>query len=88
MLALFWGFWFRDCFQMATLNPFDLLGDDDAEDPSQLIAAKVAAVATAPLSKKGPAQTKPLPSGAQQNKPASLPSKPLPPAQAGKIIHF
>ncbi|KGN46515.1 RGG repeats nuclear RNA binding protein A [Cucumis sativus] len=67
---------------MTTLNPFDLLGDDDAEDPSQLIAAKVAAVATAPLSKKAPAQTKPLPSGAQLNKPASLPSKPLPPAQA------
>ncbi|KAL3615520.1 hypothetical protein CASFOL_041181 [Castilleja foliolosa] len=25
---------------MATANPFDLLGDDDAEDPSLLIAAQ------------------------------------------------
>ncbi|XP_022156970.1 RGG repeats nuclear RNA binding protein A-like [Momordica charantia] len=68
---------------MATVNPFDLLGDDDAEDPSQLIAAKqVAAVAAAP--KKGPAhaQAKPAASAAPQNKPATLPSKPLPPAQA------
>lgn len=73
---------------MATVNPFDLLGDDDAEDPSQLIAAKQAAAVTAPPSKKGPAQTKPVPSGAQQNKPASLPSKPLPPFQAGKILRF
>lgn len=71
---------------MATVNPFDLLGDDDAEDPSQLIAAKQVAPVTAPPPKKGPAQTKPAVSAAQQNKPASLPSKPLPPAQAGELF--
>ena len=71
---------------MATVNPFDLLGDDDAEDPSQLIAAKK--VVAAPPPKKGPAQTKPAALGAQQNKAASLPSKPLPPAQAGEMLRF
>ena len=71
---------------MATVNPFDLLGDDDAEDPSQLIAAKKVAAVTSPAPKKGPAQNKPAALGAQQNKPASLPSKPLPPAQAGEIL--
>ncbi|KAH0644191.1 hypothetical protein KY284_032075 [Solanum tuberosum] len=59
---------------MATLNPFDLL-DDDAEDPSLLVAAQQlkAPVASAPT-KKGPVQpTKPA---------AKLPSKPVPPSQA------
>ncbi|KAI3469039.1 hypothetical protein Pfo_025702 [Paulownia fortunei] len=61
---------------MATLNPFGLLGDDDAEDPSLLLAAqqKAAAPASAPVqTKKAPAQAQPA---------AKLPSKPLPPAQA------
>ncbi|KAK4794213.1 hypothetical protein SAY86_012207 [Trapa natans] len=60
---------------MATVNPFDILGNDDNEDPSQLVAAvsiekfkKVSAPAAA---------------HAQPGKPAGkLPSKPLPPAQA------
>ncbi|KAK4787213.1 hypothetical protein SAY86_011046 [Trapa natans] len=60
---------------MATLNPFDILGNGDDEDPSQLVAAvsldklkKASAPAAAP---------------AQPVKPAGkLPSKPLPPAQA------
>ncbi|XP_015084817.1 RGG repeats nuclear RNA binding protein A-like isoform X1 [Solanum pennellii] len=59
---------------MATLNPFDLL-DDDAEDPSLLVAAQQlkAPVASAPA-KKGPVQhAKPA---------AKLPSKPVPPSQA------
>nr|GMC86965.1 RGG repeats nuclear RNA binding protein A-like [Ipomoea batatas] len=60
---------------MADLNPFDLLGDDDAEDPTQLVAkvapAKKAQVSTA---QKPQQQAKP---------PAKLPSKPLPPAEAG-----
>lgn len=55
---------------MATLNPFDLL-DDDAEDPSQLAAAKPLKV-----EKAAPAQ------------PAKLPSKPLPPSQAGEFFLF
>lgn len=62
---------------MATLNPFDLLVDDDAEDPSQLIAAAQKAAVTkakaAPPSKAPAAQEKPS---------AKLPSKPLPPAEA------
>ncbi|KAK1408012.1 hypothetical protein QVD17_39642 [Tagetes erecta] len=55
---------------MATMNPFDLLVDDDNDDPSHLIAKLPAAVA--PVTKKLPA-AKPA---------AKLPSKPLPPAQA------
>ncbi|XP_038682838.1 RGG repeats nuclear RNA binding protein A-like isoform X2 [Tripterygium wilfordii] len=64
---------------MATMNPFDLL-EDDAEDPSQLIAAQQQKVAAA--TKKELGQGKPAAASAQQNKPAKLPSKPLPPAQA------
>ncbi|KAL2525189.1 Hyaluronan/mRNA binding family [Abeliophyllum distichum] len=65
---------------MATVNPFDLLGDDDTGDVSHLIAAqKQKAPVSAPASaaaKKAPAQTQP-------SKPAAkLPSKPLPPSQA------
>nr|XP_043627906.1 RGG repeats nuclear RNA binding protein A-like isoform X1 [Erigeron canadensis] len=57
---------------MATANPFDLLGDDDNDDPSQLLQKIIAAPA-----KKAP------PAAAQlAAKPAKLPSKPLPPAQA------
>ncbi|XP_022863300.1 RGG repeats nuclear RNA binding protein A-like isoform X1 [Olea europaea var. sylvestris] len=64
---------------MATVNPFDLLGDDDAENPLELIASqqpkKVSASSGKPAIKQ---QTQ------QQNKPAAaqLPSKPLPPSQA------
>ncbi|KAL3834984.1 hypothetical protein ACJIZ3_009720 [Penstemon smallii] len=61
---------------MATLNPFDLLGDDDAEDPTQLLAVKQqkAAAPVSAQAKKSPvAQTQPS---------AKLPSKPLPPTQA------
>lgn len=57
---------------MASMNPFDLLGDD-AEDPSQQIVAEQLKVVTAPPKKP---QTQP-------NKPAQLPTKPTPPAQAG-----
>ncbi|KAL3743324.1 hypothetical protein ACJRO7_018599 [Eucalyptus globulus] len=64
---------------MATANPFDILGDDDNEDPSQLLAA-AAAAKPAEKPKKGPAQA-----AAPPSKPAAkLPSKPLPPAQAVK----
>ncbi|KAJ9556229.1 hypothetical protein OSB04_010843 [Centaurea solstitialis] len=62
---------------MASTNPFDLLGDDDNDDPSQLIAKLPAVVAaSAPATKKSPA-------GGVAAKPAAkLPSKPLPPSQA------
>ncbi|KAJ0932126.1 putative hyaluronan/mRNA-binding protein [Helianthus annuus] len=65
---------------MATANPFDLLGDDDNDDISQL-AQKIV---SAPLKKPqaAPAAGK---TAAQPAKPAAkLPSKPLPPAQAVK----
>ncbi|KAK1430378.1 hypothetical protein QVD17_13065 [Tagetes erecta] len=53
---------------MATMNPFDLLGDDDNDDPEQLLQKIVSAPAKKPPS-SAPATAK-------------LPSKPLPPAQA------
>lgn len=56
---------------MATTNPFDLLVDDDNDDPAQLIEK------LPPPAKKLPAQA-----AAQPAKSAKLPSKPLPPAQA------
>ncbi len=70
---------------MATMNPFDLLGDDDAEDPSQLIAAHQPKPAAAPPTKKAaPAQAKTAAPPLQAAKHvAKLPSKPLPPSQAG-----
>ncbi|EPS59059.1 hypothetical protein M569_15751 [Genlisea aurea] len=74
---------------MATLNPFDLLGDDDAEDPSLLIAAHKQKAADSkkdlePATKGAAAAVKqPLSqnkvSAASQGK---LPSKPLPPSLA------
>ncbi|KAL0331502.1 UNVERIFIED_CONTAM: RGG repeats nuclear RNA binding protein A [Sesamum angustifolium] len=63
---------------MATLNPFGLLGDDDAEDPTLLVAAQQKAagpVKATVQEKKSPSQAQPA---------AKLPSKPLPPAQAVK----
>lgn len=63
---------------MATMNPFDLLGDDDNEDPSQLLAAQEKLA----LPKKPQAPAQPA---AQPAQPAKLPSKPLPPAQAGEL---
>lgn len=71
---------------MATTNPFDLLGDDDAEDPSQLIQ-KAAAAAPALPKKPAPAvQAKPAAEQQQTKPPPKLPSKPLPPAQAGELL--
>ncbi|XP_057977493.1 RGG repeats nuclear RNA binding protein A [Malania oleifera] len=63
---------------MATANPFDLLGDDDNDDPSQLIAAQQHKLA-APKQSSPPAQggTK-----AQPPKQAKMPFKPVPPAQS------
>jgi hypothetical protein len=61
-----------------TLNPFDLLGDDEGEDPAQLLA-KAAALAQKAEAKKS------APAAAAAGKPAAkLPTKPAPPAQAGK----
>jgi plasminogen activator inhibitor 1 RNA-binding protein len=58
-----------------TSNPFDLLGDVDSDDHSQLIAAaeKKAAAKPAPAA---PAAAKPA---------AKLPTKPPPPGQAGEF---
>ncbi|KAL6498750.1 hypothetical protein OROGR_028297 [Orobanche gracilis] len=64
---------------MATTNPFDLLGDDDAEDPSLLIAAQHKK--TEPKKAAAPSP-KAVVVGAKAAAKAKLPSKPLPPAQA------
>ncbi|CAL9062838.1 RGG repeats nuclear RNA binding protein A-like [Musa acuminata AAA Group] len=60
---------------MATVNPFDLLGDDDSEDFSQLLASQQQKIA----SMKAAA---PPAAAAAARAPAKLPTKPLPPAQA------
>ncbi|KAH7514239.1 hypothetical protein FEM48_Zijuj11G0067600 [Ziziphus jujuba var. spinosa] len=69
---------------MATTNPFDLLGDVDQEDPSQLIAA-AQKLAPPPQQTKKP-QAPSAAAAAQLAKPAKLPSKPVPPAQAGVTL--
>lgn len=61
---------------MATTNPFDLLGDDDTEDPTLFIAAQELKVAA--VTKKAPAAA----TAAAAAKPAKLPTKPVPPSQA------
>lgn len=64
---------------MATVNPFDILGNDENDDPSQLIAA-------VSLDKPKKASTPAAAPPPQREKPAAkLPSKPLPPAQAGEF---
>ncbi|XP_059275881.1 RGG repeats nuclear RNA binding protein A [Lycium ferocissimum] len=70
---------------MATLNPFDLLGDD-VEDPSVIAAQqlKQAAPVAATATKKGPVKGQ-----VQPAKPvAKLPSKPLPPSEAVKESRY
>ena len=66
---------------MATLNPFDVLGGDDGDDPAQLLAA--AAVAALKAEAKKPA-TGTAGKGSQPAA-AKFPTKPAPPAQAGKF---
>ena len=58
---------------MATANPFDILGDDDNDDLSHLIAVQQQKIAT----------KKPAPAAAPVSAAAKLPSKPAPPTQAG-----
>ncbi|RLN30371.1 plasminogen activator inhibitor 1 RNA-binding protein-like [Panicum miliaceum] len=64
---------------MATLNPFELLGADDNDDPTQLLAAAAAAKQKAEAKKQAAAAA--TGKGAQPA-PAKLPTKPAPPAQA------
>lgn len=63
---------------MATVNPFGLLGDDDAEVETLLLAAQLEAAALASAT----AQSKKAPAQPAAKAPAKLPSKPLPPTQA------
>ncbi|CAA0813552.1 Hyaluronan / mRNA binding family [Striga hermonthica] len=65
---------------MATANPFDLLGDDDAEDPSLLISAQQLKAEP----KKAAAPSSKAASGGAKAAQAKLPTKPPPPAQAVK----
>ena len=62
---------------MASMNPFDLLGGDDNDDLTQLVAAQPKKLPAAPAA----AAAAPKKPAAQ---PAKLPSKPLPPTQAGE----
>ena len=57
--------------EMASLNPFDLLGDD-AEDPSQIVLSLPKKVEKA--------------APVQPAKAAKFPTKPSPPSQAGKMF--
>ncbi|PHU31013.1 hypothetical protein BC332_03106 [Capsicum chinense] len=59
---------------MADLNPFDLLGDDDTDDPSKLIAIH--------QQKAAPTKKPSGPAAAAKKQPAKLPTKPPPPTQA------
>ncbi|KAL8555761.1 hypothetical protein ACS0TY_003540 [Phlomoides rotata] len=62
---------------MATVNPFDLLGVDDTEDPSQLV------LKVEPKKTAAPAAKPAVGAGArQQTAQPKLPTKPLSPAQA------
>lgn len=65
--------------EMATANPFDILGDDDNnEDLSQLVAAAQLKAAEKPKKADKTA-------AAPTSQPARLPTKPAPPAQAGEL---
>jgi len=65
--------------QMASANPFDILGDDDNnEDLSQLVAAAQLKAAEKP--KKADKSA-----AAPASQPAKLPTKPAPPAQVGEL---
>lgn len=67
---------------MTTVNPFDLLGDNDFEDPSQLVVAGVAKLVEKPK-KSAPGQAQPASKPAPA---AKFPTKPPPPATAGEHI--
>ncbi|OEL28347.1 hypothetical protein BAE44_0010634 [Dichanthelium oligosanthes] len=64
---------------MATLNMFDILGADDNDDPTQLIAAAAAAAQKAEAKKATAALAG---KGAQPAAGAKFPTKPAPPSQA------
>ncbi|KAI5000156.1 hypothetical protein ZWY2020_004745 [Hordeum vulgare] len=67
---------------MSSLNQFDLLGADDNDDPSQLLAAAQAAAAKKALANKPEAA--PAGKAAQTGAAAKLPTKPAPPGQAAR----
>lgn len=77
---------YQNLRKMSYTNPFGLLGDDDSEDPTQLLASRQL---NAPAQAPAPAQAKKAPAlapAALAKPPAKLPSKPVPPAQAGEIL--
>lgn len=69
---------------MATANPFDLLGDDDNDDVSHLVALQQQKKAAA--DKLVDKSAKPSADKLAKPMAAKLPSKPLPPAQAGQLL--
>jgi len=71
---------------MATINPFDILGADDNDDPTQLLAAAAAAKQKAEAKKQAAAAAAAAATGkGAQPAPAKLPTKLAPPAQAGEF---
>lgn len=64
---------------MATANPFDILGDDDNDDPSHLISVQQQKVAA---KKPAPAAAAVAPAAAK------LPTKPAPPTLAGAFFRW
>jgi hypothetical protein len=70
---------------MATLNPFELLGADDNDDPTQLIAAAAAAAQKAEAKKSAVA---PAGKAAQPAATTKFPTKPAPPSQTGELWLF
>lgn len=67
---------------MATKNFFDLLGDDENEDPAQVVvrANSLAAADAKPAAAANAGTKKPAAAAAK------LPSKPAPPSEAGTCV--
>lgn len=76
---------FASAVAMATVNPFDLLGAVDNDDPAQLLAAAAAAAAKQKADAKKAATAAATAGKGAQPAPAKLPTKPAPPAQAGEF---
>jgi len=76
---------FPAAVSMATLNPFEILGADDNDDPTQLLAAAAAAKQKAEAKKQAAAAAAAATGKGAQPAPAKLPTKLAPPAQAGEF---
>jgi hypothetical protein len=73
---------FASAVAMATINPFELLGAVDNDDPAQLLAA----AAVTKQKAEGKKAAAPTAGKGAQPVPAKLPTKPAPPSQAGEFV--